>query len=150
MKRKWRNPANKGRAKSTLYVAWLNMRRRPTLCPSYANTSICEEWLNSFDAFADWALANGFRKGLSIDRIDNDGDYTPENCQWITPEENRLKDLPYGEDHHRVTVPDHQVSRAVELVTSGKATQTETAKIIGVSVSTISNWVRGEFRGIKS
>lgn len=54
--------------------------------------SICEEWLNDYDAFADWAKASGYAKGLSIDRIDNNGDYTPDNCRWVSEkQQNRNK-----------------------------------------------------------
>lgn len=48
---------------------------------------ICEEWSN-FMPFHDWAIANGWRKGLSIDRIDSNKDYSPDNCEWVTVSEN--------------------------------------------------------------
>jgi hypothetical protein len=49
--------------------------------------SVCAEWA-SFEAFRDWALASGYADDLEIDRRDNDGDYTPENCRWVTHVEN--------------------------------------------------------------
>ncbi len=48
---------------------------------------MCEVWLNDFAAFRDWALANGYSDELSIDRIDNDGNYEPTNCRWATMKE---------------------------------------------------------------
>lgn len=48
---------------------------------------ICDEWLNSFNAFHSWATNNGYNGDLSIDRLDNDGDYTPDNCRWATPKQ---------------------------------------------------------------
>lgn len=49
---------------------------------------VCDEWLSSHDAFEEWCISHGWRKGLEIDRIDNDGDYTPENCRFVTKQDN--------------------------------------------------------------
>ena len=49
---------------------------------------VCDEWRTDKEAFIKWALENGFRPELEIDRIDSDGDYCPSNCRWITKREN--------------------------------------------------------------
>jgi len=49
--------------------------------------AVCEEWHDPA-VFIDWALAHGWKKGLSIDRIDNNGNYEPDNCRWVTSKEN--------------------------------------------------------------
>ncbi len=48
---------------------------------------ICEEWKNNPEAFYNWAMANGYAENLTIDRINNDGNYEPSNCRWITMKE---------------------------------------------------------------
>lgn len=48
---------------------------------------ICEEWLKGFDEFADWAKANGYRNGLTIERKDVNGNYESDNCIWITKQQ---------------------------------------------------------------
>ena len=49
--------------------------------------SVCSEWANSFQSFQEWAIKNGYSDSLTLDRINNDGNYEPGNCRWATVKE---------------------------------------------------------------
>ena len=81
--------------KHSLYGVWGNVKRR---CRSPKNPSykwygargidMCDAWYNNSYVFITWCLNNGWKPGLELDRIDNDGDYIPSNCRFITHAEN--------------------------------------------------------------
>ena len=62
---------------------------------------VCEEW-HQFPPFFEWAMANGYKDNLTIDRIDVNGNYEPSNCQWLTAEENSKKAIKDRMEKHEI------------------------------------------------
>jgi len=80
-----------GKSKTRVYNAWLDMRKRCSTSSSYMKKGIkiCERWLQSFENFYT-DMGDPPHLFLSLDRINNDGDYTPDNCRWATRKEQNI------------------------------------------------------------
>jgi len=89
------NALKHGGKGTKLYETWIGIKKR-CLNPKASNfqyyggrgITICPEWANDYVAFRDWSLSNGYQEGLEIDRRDNNDNYSPENCRWVTHKEN--------------------------------------------------------------
>lgn len=86
---------------------------------------VCEQWHEASN-FIRWALKNGYKHGLQIDRINNDGDYCPENCRFVTPKENSRN------------------RRNTKRLTANGVTKTvvEWCEQVGLSQYTVYDWIR--------
>lgn len=119
-----------GLSKEKLHNIWMSMISR---CENISNSSyrnygargvtVCQEWKSDFMTFYTWAIINGYREGLSIERKDVNGNYEPDNCTWAT----------YKEQQNN--------KRNNHFITFNGRTQTMTqwAEEIGISCGTLSN-----------
>ena len=107
-----------------LYEIWRSMRKRCGLDTVHnyndyggRGITVCPEWRDSFQNFYEWAMDNGYREDLSINRINNDGNYEPSNCTWSTQKEQA----------------NNRRSNHVVTVNGETHTVTEWAEITGIS-----------------
>lgn len=92
---KERGRGTHGKRKHPLYIVWCRLKDRCSNPNAHSykdyggrGISVCEEWKISFQSFYDWAIQNCWEKGLEINRINNDGNYQPSNCNFVSPKEN--------------------------------------------------------------
>lgn len=98
-----------GGKREKLYRIWQGMKercygtRRSKNYKYYGakNIQVCDEWFNDYTVFRDWATQNGYQKGLSIHRKDNEKSYLSSNCEWLTKSEHSKKG---AENRRRVAV----------------------------------------------
>jgi hypothetical protein len=120
---------NKKSPNYRLYKIWSDMRSRCNnpKCSNYKNyggrgIAVWKEWA-SFINFANWALSNGYEPSLTIDRKDNNGNYEPSNCRWVTNRQNNLN----RRNNHFITI------------NGATKTLVEWAEISGLPISTLRN-----------
>lgn len=96
-----------GMSHTPLYRVWARIKGCTT-SPTHQDykfygakgVKVCDEWLMSFSSFYEWAMSHGYQSGLTIDRINSCGDYTPDNCRWITIQEQQRN----RRDNHLITI----------------------------------------------
>ena len=99
--------------------------------PSYENITVCPEW-DKFTDFKNWAMNNGYSDDLTIDRIDNSGNYTPENCRWATREQQT-------QNRDCTILTEKSAGEILWLCRNTSATHKEIALLYGVRHQTVSD-----------
>ena len=128
-----RSKRTHGREPQRLYNIWCGLKERcyNVNSPKYMNygrrgITVYDGWMHDFKALKDWAMANGYKDGLTIDRIDNDGNYEPSNCRWATQKQQQR----------------NRSNNHVIEIDGVRACISEHAERLGISVNTLKNRVR--------
>lgn len=119
-----------GSSSDALYGVWCAMKSRcinvnDAHYEDYGGRGIyvCDEWIDNYDSFREWSVYNGYGKNLTIDRIDNNAEYSPSNCRWV----NRKQQANNRRNNHKITFngETHNI--------------TEWASVIGINPKTLFN-----------
>lgn len=122
--------ASKSLTERRLYSKWNCMVNRchskKIVLQRYAGRGIqvCDEWRSSFESFKKWAIENGYREGLQLDRINNDGNYAPDNCRFVTPRVNSNN----RSNNVRLTYQDNSM------------TLSEFSRVAGIKYDAVQRW----------
>ena len=116
----------RGQLNKRIYGIWQKMIHRTTKPndPDYKiyggrGIKVCDEWLNDYLAFEKWSLSHGHDNSLTIDRIDNDGNYSPENCRWADKfTQNNNRSISHRISYKNKTMTVTQWSREFNLIDS--------------------------------
>ncbi len=136
--------------KHPVYKLWMRIRSRcysttfPRDVRNYKDRGIvmCDDWRDNPRLFYDWCISNGWKEGLSIDRIDNNGNYEPNNCQFLTISENSKKlwrdrpNLNRGSNSKNTNINEEIVKKTRELLRDGLR-QYEVARIMELTKNQI-------------
>lgn len=131
-----------GLGRTKIYAVWAAMVNRCYNIDAQSyhlygarGISVCEEWKNDVVCFKEWAFKNGYLKGLHIDRTNNDGNYEPNNCKWISPKEN-------NRNRRQSKLIQKQVDEIKNMLEEN-INQSEIAKKYGIDASLVSKIKRG-------
>lgn len=132
-----------GGTKSDLYKVWCGIKRRcyntkEENYPRYGGCGIrmCEDWRNNFTSFRTWAEENNYIKGHHIDRIDNDKNYCPENCRFVTLEES-------ARNKSNIVLSMEKARQIRKLYATGSYKYSEIGKLFKIDPSLVRQTVLG-------
>lgn len=132
-----------GLSKLPIYKVWKSMKKR-----CYAESDkryhryggrgiiVCDEWLKSPESFIRWAISNGYKEGLTIDRIDNDDNYLPNNCRFVTIAKN-------NRNSSNTHLTETNIKEIRSLHSSGMM-QIDIAPLFGISQQSVSKIVNNK------
>ena len=114
------------RSNTRLYEIWKGAKRRCTspACKDYQDyggrgITMCNEWLEDFDAFWDWAWDHGYNPELSLERVDVDKGYCPENCRWASDLEQKLNRQDTGKIYRAIRLRARSMRALLESIPYG-------------------------------
>ena len=130
---------------SSLYSSWSHLKNR---CENTNNDAykdyggrgitICNEWANDYTVFRDWALNNGYQENLQINRINNDGNYEPNNCNWVTSKEN-------SRNRRGQKIKNIEIANEIRsLWNTGNCKRNDLAKKYNISIRSIADIILGK------